>query len=300
MNTHAKKSIFKFYPLSYIAMLSLMVLPSCTSTLRPSSYSKTAITPVLLTSENQEKRTSDLLTKAVNKQGLVDYPSLVKSPEELNTIYANIAAQSPDSHPTAYPNEKAKFAYWLNAYNSTTLYAVVKAYPIKSVRDHKPASLYSLVKGGGFFAAQKFLFGNKAYSLYQLENSLIRKRFSDPRLHFALNCASIGCPDLLDEAYQESKLHAQLDQQTRAFINSEKGFQIDHDTKTIQISAIFDWYESDFISFLTKEGVHSPEILDYLAPYLEKAKGKELQKARSQNYKLDYLPYDWSLNQQLQ
>jgi len=278
---------------------ALLVLQSCSSTILPSTdspQSVRSISRVLDSSEQLEARTSRLLADHVDEDGLVNYPALVESSKELNSIYAEIAARSPDSDPASFSNEEAKFAYWLNSYNSAVLYAVTRVYPIESVRDHRPISPYSLISGGGFFAAQKFIFGGESYSLYQLENDLIRERFPDPKLHFALNCASIGCPDLLNEAYQASKLQDQLDRQTRAFVNSSKGFQIDHDARTINISSIFDWYESDFIDYLEKENVESPVLLDYLDRYLDEPRRQDLREARQRGYKLSYLTYDWSLN----
>ena len=258
-----------------------VLLSSCSTTVRP----KTAVKPPKAGADSYKK----LLTEVVDSKSKVDYESLVRSPQALDAIYADVAARSPESDPEAFPTEEARFAYWLNAYNIAVLYGVKEVYPIDSVMDYKPFSVFSLVDGGGFFAARKYVFGGKGYSLYKLENGVIRKRFSDPRLHFALNCASTSCPDLAREPFVAERLDSQLEKQTQAFINSRKGVQIDHKAMKIRISAIFDWYSEDF----EKDG---GDALSYVEKYFSNK--QELRKAKEDGYELAFLPYDWSLNRQ--
>jgi len=267
----------------FFAIAYCVFLASCSSTIR-TGIMRTE--PLIASAESVQSR---LYQQVVNSESLVDYDLLVENPNLLEEAYSQIVERSPDSHPSDFSMEREAFAYWLNAYNIATIYGVVKAYPIHSVRDYKPASVYSLISGGGFFAAQKFVFGGKAYSLYALENDLIRKRFDDPRLHFALNCASIGCPDLAQTPYMAKTLDQQLERQTRAFINSSKGLQIDHEAREIQISSIFKWYAEDF----QKDG---QSVLDYITDYYSDQ--AVLQSARTDGYTLKYLDYDWSLNKQ--
>ena len=222
----------------------------------------------------------------VDKNGKVDYSSLVDSPAAINYEYELLAERSPDSHPSDFPTEKDRLAYWLNAYNISVIYAVTQLYPIDSVQDHRPVSIYSLISGGGFFAAQKFSYGGKRLSLYTLENKVIRKRFSDPRIHFGLNCASTSCPDLASQPFRKETVDQQLDQLAKNFINSPKALAINHEAKEIQLSAIFEWYEKDF----------QPNALGYIEPYLENS--SELREAQAKGYSVSYLPYDWSLNKQ--
>ena len=222
----------------------------------------------------------------VDSDGKVDYSSLIQSPAAINHEYELITQRSPDSHPSDFPTEKDRLAYWLNAYNISVIYGVTQLYPIDSVQDHRPVSLYSLISGGGFFAAQKFTYGGKRLNLYTVENKIIRKRFDDPRIHFGLNCASTSCPDLASQPFRKDTVDQQLDQLTKSFINSPKALVINHETKEIQLSAIFKWYEKDF----------QPNALAYIKPYLENS--SELHKAQTEGYTVSYLPYDWSLNKQ--
>ncbi len=272
-----------FLALSCGIVLSALTV-SCSSTVRTGIMRTDAVVRV-----SDESVQSRLYREIVNDESLVDYDALVRNPELLEKAYTQITERSPDSHPSDFSSSDEAFAYWLNAYNIATIYGVVKAYPINSVQDFKPFSLYSLIPGGGFFAAQKFVFGGQSHSLYALENNVIRKRFDDPRLHFALNCASIGCPDLSQEPYSARHLNKQLDRQARAFINSPKGLQIDHEAKEIRISSIFDWYAEDFQT-------DEQSVLDYVANYYSSK--DELISARENGYGLSYLEYDWSLNRQ--
>lgn len=262
-----------------LSALGCIALVSCSSVVRP---------PKAISATQPDVQTR-LLKQAVNENSLVDYQGLQTSPALINQAYAEIAQRSPDSHPQDFATEDERFAYWLNAYNIATIYAVTQIYPIDSVRDHKPLSALSLINGGGFFAAQKFVFGGKAMSLHALENQLIRKRFSDPRLHFALNCASIGCPDLARVPYRASILNEQLEHQTIAFINSDKGMQIDDAAREIRLSSIFTWYAEDFVD-------GKKTAIDYVAKYYKNK--KRLAAARQKGYTVTFLDYDWGLNEQ--
>ncbi len=231
-----------------------------------------------------QKSSSQSLWSAVNSKGRVDYQFLVDSPEAIREAYRKVSLRSPESHPQDYASKDEQLAYWLNAYNISVIYGVTELYPIKSVRDHRPLSFYSLFAGGGFFAGQKFVYGGRRYSLYHLENKIIRKQFDDPRIHFGLNCASISCPQLAPEPFRGAVLDSQLEALTREFINSSEAVQIDHQAEVIRLSAIFKWYEEDF-----ENGV-----LPYIRRYLPKA--QDLQRAEERGYRVEYLPYNWSLN----
>lgn len=243
-----------------------------------------------------EQDWQQLLSNHVTSEGTVDYRAIVEQPDELNTVYSQVAQLSPDSHPELFSSEEQRFSYWLNAYNIAVLRAVVEHYPIESVLAVKPFSPFSLIDKGGFFVGQKFIFGSKTTNLYDLEKKLIRKRFPDPRLHFALNCASKGCPQLPREAFQAAKLEEQLERETRKFMNSERAYQIDHEKSQVRVSSIFDWYQKDFVDFLAKEGEPEGTVLDYMERYLDEDHLQEFREARQQGYAQEFLEYDWSLN----
>ena len=162
-----------------------------------------------------------LLDTYVDDKGRVDYRKLVENQDDLNHFYGQIATYSPDSHPHLFPDKKAQLAYWINSYNSTVIKGVVQYYPLDSVADVAPPKpLFFLPRKSGFFFFQRFTYGGVETSLYYLENRVIRNRFSDPRFHFALNCASRSCPQLPGVPFYPDTLDEQLDKEATKFINS--------------------------------------------------------------------------------
>ena len=191
-----------------------------------------------------------VLQRFVNESGKVDYSALKKDPQGLDLYYQLVAAYSPDNHPDMFPTDNHKLAYWINAYNAAAIKTVITYYPIHSVLEVKPPALFFFLPDkSGFFIFQNPIIGGRKISLYRLENSIIRKRFPDARVHFALNCASLGCPRMPRQAFSGKNLDEQLDMETRKFMAEERNFKIDYENKTIFLSEIFKWYESDFLSW---------------------------------------------------
>ncbi len=163
----------------------------------------------------------------------------------------------------------AQLAYLINLYNAATLQLIINHYPVKSIKD-----IGSIFKGPW---SQKVvpLFGEKI-TLDTLEHEIIRKKYSEPRIHMALVCAAKGCPPLRNEAYTEERLSLQLDDQSKAYITSPQGLIVDTAKNTIYISSIFDWYGKDFTS-----------VIDFV----EKYSGLKLA-----TFKQDWIEYNWQLN----
>ena len=133
-----------------------------------------------------------VLRRYVDDRGLVDYAGLQAQPAPLNHYYDLVAAYSPDNAPPLFPTRNDALAYWINAYNAAVMRTVLEYYPIASVGD-----VDGWLPGkAGFFVLQRLTFGGETGSLYDLENTVIRGRYHEPRVHFALNCASRGCPRL--------------------------------------------------------------------------------------------------------
>jgi len=175
---------------------------------------------------------------------------------------------------------------------------VLTYYPISGVGDIRPPLLFFfLPQKSGFFLFQRVTFGGETTSLYFLEHRVIRKRFADPRMHFALNCASGGCPRLPRQAFTAEHLDEQLDHEARKFLAEERNLVINHEKKTVSLSSIFEWYESDFLTWLQhKFSGRKATLLDYVALYVSAEKAGELQRAAS--YAVRFIPYDWRLNDQ--
>ncbi len=280
----------------FAASFVLLVLGGCTS-IRPNPQ---FVDPVLgegpVFSYDVYARVLDTY---VDEHGLVNYSKLVQNPGNLDRFYNQIATVSPDSHPQLFPTEKDRLAYWINGYNSTVMKGVVEYYPINSVGDvAEPALLFFFPSKSGFFFFQRFTYGSIETNLYQLENSVIRDRFHDPRIHFALNCASLSCPRLPRQPFYPESLEHQLQEETKKFINSPKNVRYDNNSKVLYLSSIFDWYEDDFIDWIKE---HYPEQEPTLATFVMKYLLPETSQLIHQNagtFKTVFLPYDWGLNDQ--
>jgi hypothetical protein len=191
---------------------------------------------------------------------------------------------SPNSHPENFKSENEQLAYWINAYNAFILKIIMENYPVESIKD---------INFIGFTIwLNKNLIGGEEISFKSLEDDIIRDRFKDPRIHFAINCASFSCPPLKDRAYYPEILDKQMNESTISFINDKNNFWIDEDESIIYLSSIFDWYENDFINWLNKnKNIEEPHLLDYIKLYYD---GEIKEKL----YELDieFIEYNWQLN----
>jgi len=205
---------------------------------------------------------SQQLQRFVSEKGMVDYTGWKKEESNLD-LYLNSLAQNP---PEKNWSRSQKLAYWINAYNAFTIKLILKNQPVKSIRD---------LHNGNPWEIPWMKLGDQNYSLNQIEHAIIRPQFEDPRIHFALNCAATSCPPLLNEAFLPEKLDAQLEAQTREFINDPRFHQLSG--KAFQTSQIFNWYGEDF-----------GELIDFLNSY----RNEKL----ATGTKITFAGYDWSLN----
>ena len=204
-----------------------------------------------------------LLQKNVSKNGNVNYPAFQKDSKELQAYLNELSSNVP----TKSWSKNAILAYWINAYNAYTVKLILDHYPTKSIKDINDP-----------WGKKFFSLGNKKYSLEEIEHEILRK-MEEPRIHFAINCASFSCPNLLNEAYTEVKLNQQLTAAAKSFINDKTKNTIT--ANTIEISKIFDWFAGDF----KKKG----SVIDFLNQYSTvKISGKA---------KINYKEYNWNLNE---
>jgi Protein of unknown function, DUF547 len=207
---------------------------------------------------------SAFLRSHVSNIGKVNY-ALVKS--DLSALIL-IIKEFEKNYPETDWTKNQKLAYWINAYNVYTLKLVAENFPVSSIKDvaAKPWD-------------KKFIpLGGKTISLSEIENDMIRAKYNEPRIHFALNCASKSCPILLNKAYKAISLSSQLTSQTKRFLNdnSKNDFS---SSKVIKLSQIFNWYKGDF----TKAGT----VFDFINKYRSTNLGTP---------KIVYLEYSWDLN----
>lgn len=209
------------------------------------------------------------------EDGYVDYGALQKFPKALDAYLENVQKLEPGEYEKWSTNEKISF--WINAYNAFTVQTIVDHYPKKSIK-HIP----------NVWDEKRFAALGQKWSLNQIEHKILRKEFSEPRIHFALVCASLGCPTLRGEPYTASNLNSQLDSQVRDFLADTDKARYDERTDTLRLSPIFKWFREDFdkaggvLSFILAKNKH------YLPPDME---GKVNLKT-----KISWLSYDWSLN----
>lgn len=224
-----------------------------------------------------------VLEAYVTPQGQVRYAALKQDPADLNAFLRQLAAVSPESRPDLFPTPAAEMAYWINAYNAFVLSAVVEAYPIESV-----VSVRTMF-GALFFKRARFVAGGRRMSLDDIEHGILRRQFSDPRVHFALNCASASCPRLAPQPYRAETLEAQLDQAARAFIGREENVWMRGDV--LFLSKIFEWYREDFAR---AAGPEEPAgVVGYLLRYLP---AETAARIRQEKPRVEFYSYDWSLN----
>jgi hypothetical protein len=240
-----------------------------------------------------------LLERFVTPGGRVRYQAWHDDPnarEALDRYLATLALYSPETTPTRFPDESDRLAYWLNAYNACVIKGVLTHWPIESVQDVKAPIEFKA--GFGFFWRLRFVLGGREVNLYDLENKIIRKRFSDPRIHFVLNCASGGCPAIRPELPKGPALEIYLENATRDFLARPDAVAIDHDHRRITLSPIFEWYRDDFIQDLARRGI--PRSQRSLVRWLQLATGPpESNLDRAKGYTVRFAPYDWSLNDEV-
>tara|TARA_R110001592_G_scaffold307299_2_gene580902 strand:- start:437202 stop:437972 length:771 start_codon:yes stop_codon:yes gene_type:complete len=228
------------------------------------------------TSDNipSHKIWDELTKKNVSQDGHVNYKGFIQDSLKLNKYLDLISASAPNKK--TWSNDE-QMAFWINAYNAYTVQLIIRNYPLKSIKE---------IGGRVPFINSswdiKFIqFGGETLDLNNIEHGILRKEFEEPRVHFALNCASVSCPKLRNEAYTAEKLESQLNDQAKAFINNPSKNNIG-DGKNIKISKLFTWFEGDFKK-------KSPNIPAFLSQF-SKVKVSE-------DADIDYLDYNWNLNE---
>ena len=194
--------------------------------------------------------------------------------------YLALLSQAGVSAPAKRP---AQLAFWINAYNAVTVRGILREYPTTSIRNHTAKLL-----GYNIWKDLQLYVGGKPYSLDQMEHELLRK-MSEPRIHFAIVCASIGCPRLLNEAYTPARLEEQLQTNAKDFFRRSQNFRYDANARKFYLSAILDWFGGDF-------GADQSARLKRISAWLPTAEAA--QAATRNAVSVSYLDYNWQLNKQ--
>ncbi len=238
---------------------------------------------------------SDMLQKHVSwisggTASQVDYAGFKSDRQELQNYLAALSSVSQQQFDKWSRNEQ--LAFLINAYNAFTVELILTRWPdIDSIRD--TGSLFSSPWRKEFFS----LLGDKRH-LDWVEHEMIRGsgRYKEPLIHFAVNCASIGCPALLNEAFVADRLDEQLLDVTRRFLQDRSRNYFDAENNALNISSIFDWYEEDF----RKNWRGYTSLKSFFAKHADWLNGDKLvrQTIQQGNYEIRFLPYDWRLNRQ--
>lgn len=213
-----------------------------------------------------------LLRKHVDSDGGVDYSALKSDPTKLDDYLRNLERVEFDRL-----GRDEKLALLINAYNAFTLRLILDNYPVDSIQDIPQEQRWD---------AQRWNVGGNTWSLNQIEHEQIRPKFVEPRVHFALVCAAIGCPILRNEAYQADRIDEQLEDQSRYVHTHDRWFQFDAQNGVVRLTRLYFWYGGDF------EQV-AGSVLNFAAGY-----SPELKRIIDGGTKpqIEWLDYDWKLN----
>lgn len=216
-----------------------------------------------------------VLQKHVERDGWVDYAGLAQDSTDLDAYIVELQSAPLDA---LAPNDR--LALLINAYNAFTLRLILDHWndgKLKSIQD---------IPEGKRWDDKRWRIDGKIWSLNQIEHEQIRGKHNEPRIHFALVCAAVGCPPLRTEAYKGTRLESQLEVQTEYVHNHATWFRYDAPQNTVYLTRLYDWYGQDFH---TGEGT----VLDFVARY-SKALRSAIEQSRKSH--IEWLPYDWSLN----
>ncbi|MCF6306499.1 MAG: DUF547 domain-containing protein [Flavobacteriaceae bacterium] len=252
----------------FLLITLLFVFQSCRSKIPknlPVKQAKVNLSYAIAVSEKvNHKAWGVLLKKYVDENGFVDYKGFLTSKIELTAYINYLSKNTPDEN----WDTQEQLAYYINLYNALTVQLILNNYPTSSIKDiSKPWSKTVIT------------LNNDDLSLGDIEHKILHK-MNEPRIHFAINCASYSCPNLLNEAFTASKLEAQLNKVTDSFINGNK-----NETKPTnpKLSKIFKWYKKDF------KVNGKPDVVAFINQY-SNVKIDE-------NARIDYLDYNWNLNE---
>lgn len=206
---------------------------------------------------------NNLLQKHVSIGGHVNYKAFKNDTLLLQKYIAELRVNIPDKQ----WNQEDKLAYWINAYNALTIDLILRHYPVKSIKEIKNP-----------WEQRLWELGDENYNLEEIEHEILRK-MNEPRIHFAIVCASFSCPKLQNEAFIGSKIELQLTKATKEFLGDPKRNNVSQNS--LQLSKIFQWFSKDF--------KQNGSLIDFLNHYTS----IEI----SENAKINYKDYDWRLNE---
>lgn len=247
-------------------------LPACGSLVRAPQQSLASFGgPPVRNLDDLLRVWGEVLGEHVDAEGRVNFAAAAAQPDKLHRIVRFIESEAPHTHPARYPTRELSLVYHLNAYNALSLHAVIAA--------GIPREL-NLLGRLIFFKLNTVVIGGQAISLFDYENKIIRA-LNEPRIHFALNCMSVGCPRLPRIPFGMKALDAQLDAETRRFFAEERNLRVDASAQTVWFSEILKFYTDDFLAV-------APSLAAYASRYSSRPV--------PETYAVKFTPYDWTIN----
>jgi hypothetical protein len=227
----------------------------------------------------------DALLHADVRNGMVDYDAFAAAP-----AFASYLARLASFDPTTL-SPPDQIAFWINAYNAYTIQLINAHRERESIRNIDKT--FGLIRAYGPWKEKLAVVGGTAYGLDDIEQDILRKRYHEPRIHFALVCAAMGCPPLRSEAYVGSRLNAQLDDQARIFLlQSPTKNRVDVATNTVYLSPIF----VEFRDYIKDFGGSETTVGRFISQFYPA--GAERDLLASGQFRVEKTPYDWTLNSQ--
>lgn len=224
-------------------------------------------------SPNHDKFT-ELLSEHIDSCGMVNYRGFMEDSVKLKN-YLELLASNESS--TSW-SQKDQLAYWINVYNAFTIQLIIEHYPVGSIKEI--GSLIQIPFVNSPWDIDFIQIGNKTLSLNDIEHKILRSQFNEPRIHFAIVCASISCPRLRNEAYTGTLLEKQLEEEAFDFVNDKSKNVIE--SSRIEISRIFLWFKGDF--------TEDQSLIKFLNKYSTIKIDEGADKS--------HLDYNWNLNEQ--
>jgi hypothetical protein len=271
---------FRFVPRVFLCLFFIAVTTVCHAGSKVTLGLDVASSSLVSMDRLSHSAWHTLLQKYVDVRGNVNYTAWQRSASDVQALdnYLNMLSYA---SPKIRAGREAQFAFWINAYNAVTVKGILREYPTTSIRNHT-----AKVLGYNIWHDLLLTVGGQQYSLDQIEHKVLRP-MGDPRVHFAIVCASHSCPRLLNEAYTAQRLEQQLVANTRNFFANRENFR--QGNGTFYLSAILKWFADDF-------GDSQAVQLRSIAPYLPDRASYEA--AANGSGRVSYLDYDWSLNDQ--
>ncbi len=213
---------------------------------------------------------AELLQRHVDETGWVSYSGFRNDSALLNNYLHSISANAPEAD---WSNDQ-KLAYWINAYNAFTVKLIIDHYPVRSIKEIKRGVPFV----NSVWDIRFIEIGGRKMSLNHIEHDVLRKEFEEPRIHFAIVCASVSCPKLRNEPYRAFDLERQLQEQAIDFVNDPRKNRFQ--ANRILVSPIFNWFKKDF----TRKNT----LVGFLNMFAQERLGT--------GTKLEFMEYDWNLN----